>query len=225
MFCIALIAIILFLGRFTTQIHKVERDHQAYIELSQVCSSTSLTTWREEPSQTDWYQWFGYEHPVAGLEFASLDGDELQGVLRILPVFSQLILLDIDASYNDGEPLTRTPFRDKDIEALQSLTQLRYLSFRSTEITDNAIPKLSVFHKLENLDISSTKITSNAIKSFPQLSHLKVLNCAGTDIDDLAVPYFQLLPRLKTLDLTQTRMTPKGVKELRAKLEHCEIIY
>ena len=92
-------------------------------------------------------------------------------------------------------------------------THSNYLSFRSSDITDEEIGFLvNRITSIEQLDLDDAYITKEAIKHLTRLKHIGELRLKGcTELYDDCVPYLVQLKCLKLLHLVGTNITLGGL--------------
>jgi len=97
--------------------------------------------------------------------------------------------------------LSITPISDADLEQLQGLADLEYLSLDYNQIGDAGIEHLY------------------------GLTNLEYLSLDGTQVSDMGLEYIQGLTKLKTLWLKNTQVTRTGVQKLQKALPNCGIFW
>ena len=94
----------------------------------------------------------------------------------------------------------------------------------STRIISTDVPLLLDMPELRAVGLSDTAVTNAALPLLARLPHLEALDLDGTVIDDAAVEPLASFPNLEFLHVTRTMLRQSGIRELRQRLPHCEIV-
>lgn len=191
---------------------------------------------------------------VAGVGFARLSA-WLQQTRKQRVVVTMLANRGAGASYpGEEEPGFRTLFGQQyfhspvglsvgrgfegdDVALIEALTELRFLSLASEDVSDDHLGHLAPLTRLNwlclagakvrgpglkhvarlpllrSLELSNSTISDEGLK-FLRFSHLRYLYLGRTKIGDEGVAAIRTLPNLTTLDLSQTHITDDGLKWL-----------
>jgi RND family efflux transporter MFP subunit len=139
-----------------------------------------------------------------------------------------------------GRTFHRVEFSEADLDRLASLTELRWLTFASSAVTDDVLAHLKALTKLESLGLEGSSITDAGLSSLvgmTQFTNLDLDSTAVTDaglkeiaklksLNDLSlIPEAQRSGRIPRTDpslrLGQTRTTVHGIDELQRALPNC----
>jgi len=107
---------------------------------------------------------------------------------------------------------------------LGSLTSLKWLYLRSTQVTDAALEHLKGLTGLERLYINGTQVTDVGLATLKGLSSLEKLYLNNTQVTDTGLEHLKGLTSLKRLELNDTQVTAEGRALLRKALPNCIII-
>lgn len=87
---------------------------------------------------------------------------------------------------------------------------LRVLDLSDTDVTDQSMPKIAKFTKLERLSLFCCSITNRGLRHIGTLLELQALDLDSRDVTDDGLVYLKDLKRLKSLDLFSGRFTDAG---------------
>lgn len=134
--------------------------------------------------------------------------------------------------------LQESTIKDKDLEALKDMVNLRRLNINGTAISskgivhlsnlsslmslwagktnidDDAMEYISKLPALNELSLNSTRLTDKCAPEIAKIKSLVKLNLAATDIGDETLAALKELPLLTVLDLQGTRISDKGLLSL-----------
>ena len=103
------------------------------------------------------------------------------------------------------------------LSAIEHPESVASVSLNDNPITDDCVANLIRFSELRYLWFENTRITDAAIHSLP-LESLEILTLSSTEITDACVPVFARCRRLKLLDISGTNITLHGREALRNEL-------
>jgi len=146
---------------------------------------------------------------------------DLKGASRLkiddftrLALFKSLIELD----------LTDTRTSDRDLAALESLSELQSLKLGGTRVTDQGLGSLAPLKALQILDLSETTVSGSGLDAIASHPQLWALSLREARISDQALATIGKLPSLRYLDLGYNLdLTDTGVASL-ADLKNLEVL-
>ena len=100
---------------------------------------------------------------------------------------------------------------------------LRRLSLRGKDVTDNGAQHLEGLTTLEVLDVSDTSITGKGMKPVAKLAKLRALYAAFTRLDDNGLAELKSLVELEILHLQGTNVKDGGLTHLRPFVKLTEV--
>ena len=103
---------------------------------------------------------------------------------------------------------------DADLEHVKSLTHLKNLNLRSTNVTDAGLEHLKWLTKLEDLRLGDTNVTDTGMEHLKGLTNLEALHIGQTNISNAGLEHLKGLTSLQFLDLTNTDVTDAGLENL-----------
>ena len=95
--------------------------------------------------------------------------------------------------------------------------------FSRISISDEDVRPLLRLENLQGISFWNTGISDRTIEVISQLDNLKRLNLCGTQITDQSVPRLVAMG-LDYIDVAETELTEEGIKTLRDRLPHAEIL-
>lgn len=99
---------------------------------------------------------------------------------------------------------------NEDIQRVTKLApHIKRLSLAGTKFSNESVPLLNTFTKLEQLDLSGTSITNDGLSQLPAL---RMLSLADTQVQFLAAMRFAQGKNLGTLDLSGTGITDEDLE-------------
>ena len=119
--------------------------------------------------------------------------------------------------------LENTRISDAGLQHLEGLTQLECLNIENTRISDAGLSHLAGLAQLRELWLSGTQITDAGLVHLAGLPGLQLLWLDETPITDSGLSHLAGLPRLQVLNLINTKGTDAGVKKLQQALPNCRI--
>ena len=94
---------------------------------------------------------------------------------------------------------TRVPFEPGHYAQFESLSHLKKLSLRHSNIQDEALSSIGKLVQLEELSLGWTDITDEGIVHLKSLRELRVLNTFGTSITHEGITKLEALPSLESI--------------------------
>lgn len=104
-----------------------------------------------------------------------------------------------------------------------SKDSLAALDLGSTRITDNALPQLRDFQKLNFLGLSNTKVTDRGLEHVAHLTDLLKLELHGTTVTHAGLKHLYGLKQLQTLSVPSSAVSASELREMQEALPKCEI--
>lgn len=104
-------------------------------------------------------------------------------------------LEDLDLSFYK----TRVEFEPAQYSEFESLSHLKKLSLRHSNIQDEALLRIGTLAQLEELNVGWTDITDEGLAHLKNLGELRVLNTFGTRITHEGVRKLEALPSLENI--------------------------
>ncbi len=122
-------------------------------------------------------------------------------------------------SVPSNDPFALVPrlerFPDEAVRQLKRLPNLNWLSFKSTNVTDEQLAYLEFAPYLETLYLDDCQqITNAGIALLAKAPNLKSLSVSGTGINDDALPHIARLSKLQSLNLENTSIYGVALSEL-----------
>ncbi len=100
-------------------------------------------------------------------------------------------------------------------EHMQSLSNLRDLCLRNTNITDRGLAHLKGLRSLVSLDLSNTQVTDAGLEHLKKLPNLETLTLSNTQVTDVGLECLKEFPSLDSLYLGGTQVTDAGLRHLK----------
>jgi len=110
---------------------------------------------------------------------------------------------------------------DVELEQVEGLTELGYLSLSRTQGTEAGLEHLKGLTKLESLQLGDTRVGDTGLEHLRGLTKLETLVLTNTEISDAGLSHLKGLTRLKSLFLANAHVTEEGIYELRKALPDC----
>jgi Leucine-rich repeat (LRR) protein len=105
--------------------------------------------------------------------------------------------------------------RDKDLEILLCLTNLRIVNLDTSPITDEGLKVLARVPSIDTVSVSRTEITDAGLAELGTLTDMNELRLDATAITDAGLAHLKAFPRLRVLSLYQTGITDAGMVHLK----------
>jgi hypothetical protein len=105
--------------------------------------------------------------------------------------------------------------RDKDLEVLLGLTNLRIVNLDTTPITDEGVKRLAGIPSIDTVSLTRTAITDAGLAALGTLTDMNELRLDATAITDAGLAHLKAFPRLRVLSLYQTGITDAGLVHLK----------
>jgi hypothetical protein len=105
--------------------------------------------------------------------------------------------------------------RDKDLEVLLGLTNLRIVNLDTSPITDEGLKVIARVPSIDTVSVSRTEITDAGLAELGTLTDMNELRLDATAITDAGLAHFKAFPRLRVLSLYQTGITDAGMVHLK----------
>lgn len=114
---------------------------------------------------------------------------------------------------------------EEDLKFLESLTKLRKLDLRKTNVNDAAMHTVGLLRSLRILKLEySSLVTDDIEQSLSNLTSLEELDLAFVPVGDSLAKSVSRLPGLKRLYLYGTNVSDAGVNEL-SRMQTLEVLY
>lgn len=109
---------------------------------------------------------------------------------------------------------------------LSSLTCLRVLTLRGSQITDKLLANLNGLKTLHRLRLNHSPITDAGLRQFDGFTELQSLELASTQVTDASMELLKANTSLVSLDLTDTKITDTGLEHLKglANLKYLSVV-
>ena len=112
-------------------------------------------------------------------------------------------------------------FGDAELNLLDQLKDIEWLSLAKSRITDGGLARLSHVKKLRSLDLSGTGVSD--LIALAGMTNLNKLSLRGTKIDDNDLRILDKLPGLASLDLAGTAIADAGLLYVKL-IEHHSVV-
>jgi hypothetical protein len=128
-------------------------------------------------------------------------------------------------AYVDGVVMApgRTPLSKRQLNQLQSFSDLRWLSLAAALVTDASLDEVAELSSLRWLALNDTPVSDAGMDALSRLNRLQCLDLRNTLVTDQGLPKLAALKQLERLDLRGTNITSKGLVFLRTHLPKTRI--
>ena len=135
-----------------------------------------------------------------------------------ITLFSMVMKNRYVRSLTSSSSLPRLSISHTDLSSLAFITPgktLLELDVSYNKIKDKGLEKLASLRELRKLSLAGNKITDVGVKELVKCGSLRSVDLAGNKITDLGVKELVKCGSLRSVDLSNTLITPKGIQALR----------
>ena len=113
-----------------------------------------------------------------------------------------------------GWHLTAQQVSDVTLSYVAEMPALRWLSLKSTGVTDDGLRHLKGLHNLIDLSLDNTRVTDAGLRNLEGLTQLAALSLNKTQVTDAGMRHLHGLTKLVVLSLNDTKLTDAGLDQL-----------
>jgi hypothetical protein len=113
---------------------------------------------------------------------------------------------------------------DTTVAKISSLSGLKVLDLRDSDLSDQGLRQLSGCRKLEQLSLSRTAVTDKGLDCLPVIDSLQDLRLNGTKVTDSGLKVLQKFRQLEKLSITDCHITDTGVRAIAGLPEITDLV-
>jgi hypothetical protein len=100
------------------------------------------------------------------------------------------------------------------VRQIATLTQLKHLSLRGADLTQDGLTALAALTQLETLNLDECQVANAQLQQLAACRNLETLSLMEASLNDEGVAGVAAIPRLTNLQLNGTAITGRGLKAL-----------
>jgi hypothetical protein len=100
------------------------------------------------------------------------------------------------------------------VRQIATLTQLKHLSLRGADLTQDGLTALAALTQLETLNLDECQVANSQLQQLAACRNLETLSLMEASLNDEGVAGVAAIPRLTNLQLNGTALTGRGLKAL-----------